>query len=614
MPHKEREIYLVGLNHRTAGVQVREAFALSGVPMLEDNLLPVARAHAHPEETCREERPHRAVANYGDYDGYDRPDGYDGYEGEAPLNAVSAAGVACLAGQYSVSPDVILAGAGSEPSSLTGLTGSTGSNGPAGSSDSSGDSGQTDQNGQISQPSPPDQAELAVQTEQNNTDNPESSSGISGPSGFSGQDEPTGFQKAGERPGEGTDDFSGRPELREAMVLSTCNRVEILAVGARGADETIIRHWAEACGKKPEELRPYVYRYSGAEAVRHLFTVASSLDSMVLGEPQILGQLKSAYKSALGLGTTKIILNRLLHRAFSVAKRVRSETGVASSAVSISYAAVELAKRIFGDMSAYRAMLIGAGEMAELAATHLINAGIKSVWVANRTHERAAELAARWDSESGGRCEGRAVPFSELFEQLHEVDIVISSTGAPEAIISARDMGAVMRKRRNRPMFFIDIAVPRDIDPDVNGLDNIYLYDIDDLKEVVEENLAQRQEEAVKARAIVEEEAEAFLRWQGSLGLQPTIIELIRRTEQIAGEELNRTLRKLDVDEETEQALRAMLRSIAKKLNHKPITFLKRRHEEEEAGMEYLGIVRRIFDLDGDKIPPDAHADRKRPR
>ena len=219
------------------------------------------------------------------------------------------------------------------------------------------------------------------------------------------------------------------------------------------------------------------------------------------------------------------------------------------------------------------------------------------------------ELAGQW---SQGRCEGKAVPFGRLFDQLHEVDIVISSTGAPEAIISARDMGGVMRRRKNRPMFFIDFAVPRDIDPDVNGLDNIYLYDIDDLKEVVEENMSQRQEEAVKARAIVDEEAASFLRWQDSLNLQPTIIQLIRRTEQIAEEELNRTLRRLNVDADTEEALRAMLRSIAKKLNHKPITFLKRRQDEEEAGMEYLGIVRRIFDLDGDKIPPDAHADRKR--
>ncbi|MDL2285553.1 glutamyl-tRNA reductase [Desulfovibrio sp. OttesenSCG-928-F07] len=391
--------------------------------------------------------------------------------------------------------------------------------------------------------------------------------------------------------------------IKEAMVLSTCNRVEILAVG-NGDDlkEQVIRHWAEAKGKNAEDLTPFVYAHKGEDAIKHLFTVASSLDSMVLGEPQILGQLKDAYKKALDLGATKTILNRLLHRAFYVAKRVRNETGVASSAVSISYAAVELAKRIFGDMSQYRAMLIGAGEMAELAATHLMNAGIKSVWVANRTHERAIELAAQYN--------GLAVPFENLFEQLHEVDIVISSTGAPDAVIRARDMAGVMKKRKNRPMFFIDIAVPRDIDPDVNGLDNIYLYDIDDLKEVVEENLAQRRDEAVKAHGIVAEETVEFLRWIDSLSLQPTIVDLIRRSETIVQEEWQRTIKRLDLNEETEAALQVMFTSMVKKLNHEPISFLKRRFYEE-AGTKYISIVRRMFNLDNEDVSPDAHADRK---
>lgn len=392
--------------------------------------------------------------------------------------------------------------------------------------------------------------------------------------------------------------------IKEAMVLSTCNRVEILAVGCGGdISEQIIGCWAAAREKKTGDLSPFVYAHKNAEAIRHLFTVAASLDSMVLGEPQILGQLKEAYKNALTLGSTRVILNRLLHRAFSVAKRVRSETGVASSAVSISYAAVELSKRIFGDMSGYKAMLIGAGEMAELAATHLMNAGIQSVWVANRTHERAVELAAQF--------KGLAVPFESLFAQLHEVDIVISSTGAPEAIIRAADLKGVLKKRRNRPMFFIDIAVPRDIDPDVNGLDNIYLYDIDDLKEVVEENLAQRREEAVKAHAIVAEETDNFGRWLESLSLQPTIVDLIRRSEAIVAEELARSKKRLHLDPEGEKALQAMLNAIVRKMNHEPIDFLKRRFGED-AGGEYIGVVRRLFDLDGEDIPPNAHADRKR--
>lgn len=394
--------------------------------------------------------------------------------------------------------------------------------------------------------------------------------------------------------------------IKEALVLSTCNRVEILTVGAgRDIRDEVIACWAEAKGKSAEDLAPFVYAHKNDEAVRHLFTVAASLDSMVLGEPQILGQLKDAYKTALSLNSTKIILNSLLHRAFFVAKRVRNETGVASSAVSISYAAVELAKRIFGDMSHYRAMLIGAGEMAELAATHLMNAGIQSVWVANRTHERAIELAAQY--------KGLAVPFENLFEQLHEVDIVISSTGAPEAIIEAKDLKGVMKKRKNRPMFFIDIAVPRDIAPDVNALDNIYLYDIDDLKEVVEENLAQRREEAVKAQDIVAGETAAFRKWLDSLSLQPTIVDLIRRAENIVQEEAARSQKRLNLDEDGQKALDAMLGSIISKLNHEPINFLKRRFDED-AGSDYIGLVRRLFNLDQEEVPENAHAGRKRGR
>ena len=269
--------------------------------------------------------------------------------------------------------------------------------------------------------------------------------------------------------------------IGEAMILSTCNRVELLATGHGDVAGRILERWATARGTDPEELRPYVYIYKNMDAVRHLFSVASSLDSMILGEPQILGQLKSAYRKAAACHATGVILNRLLHKAFSVAKRVRTETAVASSAVSISYAAVELAKRIFGEMQHHKAMLVGAGEMAELAATHLLQAGVDEILVANRTFSRGEELARQFN--------GRALPFESLASHLTEVDIIITSTGSPDPVIRARDIRGVLKARKNRPMFFIDIAVPRDIDPDVNGLDNVYLYDIDDLKEVVEENL-----------------------------------------------------------------------------------------------------------------------------
>ncbi len=389
--------------------------------------------------------------------------------------------------------------------------------------------------------------------------------------------------------------------IGEALILSTCNRVEILVCGkenvlhdaqnTESVVEEVLTLWAKARGRNAEELRPYVYIHKGKEAVRHLFTVASSLDSMVVGEPQILGQLKEAYRKAIEGKTTGTIINRLLHKSFSVAKRVRTETAIASSAVSISYAAVELAKRIFGNMQEHSAMLVGAGEMAELAATHLLQAGIQNILVANRTIERGRELARQFH--------GEAIAFDALIDRLVDVDIIITSTGSPETIIRAKDMRQILRLRKHRPMFFIDIAVPRDIDPDVNGLDNVYLYDIDDLKEVVEENLANRRDEALKAANIVEDEVAFFCQWLKSLDVQPTIVELIQRAEHIAEEELARTLKRLgSTDEETREALEAMTTALIRKLNHAPIAFLKRGTMAEEGTAPRISLLRRIFDLD----------------
>ncbi|WP_165174697.1 glutamyl-tRNA reductase [Desulfovibrio sp. ZJ369] len=379
--------------------------------------------------------------------------------------------------------------------------------------------------------------------------------------------------------------------VNEAMILSTCNRVELLAAGTGDVSGQMLDCWARARDADARELAPYVYIHKNLEAVRHLFSVASSLDSMVLGEPQILGQLKTAYRKAVDCRATGLILNRLLHKAFSVAKRVRTETAVASSAVSISYAAVELAKRIFGDMHPHKALLVGAGEMAELAATHLLQAGIDEILVANRTLARGEELAAQF--------RGRAVAFERLTEHLTEVDIIITSTGSPEPIIRARDIRAVLRARKNRPMFFIDIAVPRDIDPDVNGLDNVYLYDIDDLKEVVEENLANRRDEAAKAVEIVNEEVDFFAQWLNSLDAQPTIVDLIRRGERMAQEELARTLKRLGpLSDEQREALSAMTNALVRKMNHDPIMFLKGGGMAQEGSAPRISIVRRIFNLD----------------
>lgn len=379
--------------------------------------------------------------------------------------------------------------------------------------------------------------------------------------------------------------------VSESIILSTCNRVEILAAGTGDMAEQILGSWANARGTDIEDLRPYVYVHKNLEAVRHLFSVASSLDSMVLGEPQILGQLKTAYRKAVKSRATGVILNRLLHKAFSVAKRVRTETAVASSAVSISYAAVELAKRIFGDMREHKAMLVGAGEMAELAAMHLLQAGINEILVANRTHVRGQELAKQFN--------GRAIPFEQMPHYLLDVDIIITSTGSQEPIIRARDIRAALKARKNRPMFFIDIAVPRDIDPDVNGLDNVYLYDIDDLREVVEENLATRRDEAAKAAEIVNEEVAYFSKWLASLDMQPTIVDLIKKSQAIAEEELAKTLKRLGpVDDKTREALEAMASSLVRKLNHDPIMFLKHGGMSQEGNGPRISVMRRIFNLD----------------
>lgn len=381
--------------------------------------------------------------------------------------------------------------------------------------------------------------------------------------------------------------------IREAFILSTCNRVELLAVSAGNAAESMLATWAAAAGSEPEDLARYVYIHSNLDAARHVFEVASSLDSMVLGEPQILGQMKAAYRAAVENRAAGPILNRLMHKAFTVAKRVRHETAVAASAVSISYAAVELAKRIFGSMPSHRAMLIGAGEMAELAATHLLQAGIDEIVVINRTFSRGQELADKF--------RGRAEQFEKLEESLAQADIVIASTGSPDPVLNGAQVKKVMKARKNRPMFFIDIAVPRDIDPLVNELDNVYLYDIDDLRDVVEENMAGRREEAGRARLIVAEEAAKFGEWLKNLETKPTVLDLIQRGENAISLELARVLKRIGpTTPETASEIEAMARRIVKKLNHAPLVYLKTSGMGRDDPHGRVGAIRRIFDLDNE--------------
>jgi glutamyl-tRNA reductase len=358
-------------------------------------------------------------------------------------------------------------------------------------------------------------------------------------------------------------------ELREYYLLSTCNRVEVLFT-CRDVERAQQRVLELLFGQAvtPEELDRYVYRYVNDAAVEHLFLVAASLDSMIVGEAQILGQLKEAYRHATKIGSSGFILNKVLHKSFSVAKRVRTETRIGANAVSISYAAVELARKIFGDLAGKKVMLVGAGEMAELAAEHLVGQGVAEVVVANRTLQRAVNLARRYN--------GRAVSLEELLDQLQHVDIIISSTGSPDLILHKEDVRPVMRERRNRPLFFIDIAVPRDLDPAINDLDNVYLYDIDDLHNVVEMNKSERDKEAVRAQRIVAEEQLKFGKWLTNMESTPTIIQLRGVIEGHVRSEVEKTLGRFEgMDEQTRQGLEKMVAAITGKIAYPSLQYLK---------------------------------------
>ena len=379
--------------------------------------------------------------------------------------------------------------------------------------------------------------------------------------------------------------------IAEGVILSTCNRVEVCVLAQEGyrGTESVKEFLSSFHGMPLRDLSDYLYHQEGEEAVRHLFRVASSLDSMVLGEPQILGQVKDAYGYACEFKTIGPVLDKFFTKAFSVAKRVRTETRVANSAVSVSYAAVELAKKILGNLSDKTVMLIGAGEMCELAARHLLSAGAKGILVTNRTFERAVRLAEEFD--------GTPVRFDELTAHLKRADIVLSSTGAPHFILKREDVEEVIRIRRNRPMFFIDMAVPRDIDPDANQVDNVYVYDIDDLNNVIETNLEERQREALRAEEIVAAEVDSFRRWLEAQQVTPTIVSLRRKFDEIKAAEVAKAFSTLgDADPKTRKVVESMASAILNKMLHSPIARLKRESEGRRPS-EVVAVVREIFDL-----------------
>lgn len=385
-------------------------------------------------------------------------------------------------------------------------------------------------------------------------------------------------------------DLKSRPGFCEGMILSTCNRVEVAltcedATALLAVDEFLAdtRHVAR------DWVTPYLYRYDDGEAIRHLFRVAASLDSMVVGEPQILGQLKSAYALAKEHGAVSGFLDTLLTRAFNVAKRVRSETEIGANAVSVSYAAVELARDIFGTLADKKVMIVGAGKMSELAARHLRRSGATHIFVTNRTYERAIEMAQVFD--------GKIIEYTKLMGFLPEVDIVITSSGAPHYIITRDEMKKVIDARRNRPMFLIDIAVPRNIEPSVNKLDNVFLYDIDDLQKVVDTNLVGRMQSAEEAEAIIREEVERMMARLKTREVVPTIVSLQEQLEKLRIGELTRMRSKFgSLTPEQEEALIALTKGIINKIAHGPISELRRQANEPD-GNQVVIAIRKVFRL-----------------
>jgi len=393
----------------------------------------------------------------------------------------------------------------------------------------------------------------------------------------------------GPRLEEGLIRFKELPEVEEALILSTCNRIELYANvnDTLKASESVKTFLSEFHNIDRELLDRALYIYDGVNAVKHIFRVASSLDSMVVGEPQILGQLKKAFDFALEKKATGILLNRLMKKAISVAKRVRRETKIAENAVSISFAAVELAKKIFTDLSERVFMLLGAGEMAELAARHLMSNGVEEVIVANRSYERASELAKEFN--------GRPVRLDNFLQEMVHSDIVICSTGAQNYILLKDQMHRVMRDRKQSPVFLIDISVPRNIDPGINDLDNVYLYNIDDLQGIVDENMFERQKEAEKAKKIIEEEIEPFLKWQSSLDSVPTIVALREKAEEIKKEELERLLNRFpDIEERQRKAIEYMATAIINKLIHPPTAAMKEGAEDKDL---MIAVIKRLYGI-----------------
>jgi len=401
-----------------------------------------------------------------------------------------------------------------------------------------------------------------------------------------------------DRLAEATRSLAQTPGVREAMVLSTCNRVELLVCSESAAPDLLgFFNDFFALDNPDAVLKPHVYEYRDHEAVRHLFRVASSLDSMVVGEPQILGQVKEAYSVAKSVGAVQKNLEKLLQNAFNVAKRVRNETEIGNSSVSIASIAVDLAEKIFGSLQNKKVLLVGAGKMSELAARHLVQRGASSIYVANRTQERAERLAAQFRSQFAGH----VVPFNDLYAFADRADIVITSTGSPEPIFRPEHAAKFIHRRRNRPMFFIDIAVPRDVDPAVNRVEGVFLYDIDDLQSVAASNRTDRVKEAAQAEAIIAVEVERYQRLLNTLDAIPVIRNLQQSAETMRQSELRKAESKLrglaaePLSDAQWSAVEAMTKALMNKFLHPTLQAIKAAAAEGDS--ERLDTFRSTFDI-----------------
>jgi len=375
--------------------------------------------------------------------------------------------------------------------------------------------------------------------------------------------------------------------MREAAILSTCNRTEVYCT-LDDASPEIIANWLARFHQLDQgSLQPHLYSYQEAEAVRHILRVAAGLDSMILGEPQILGQMKDAYQQSLQANSIDTLVNRLFQHTFSVAKQVRTDTAIGASPVSVAFAAVSLARQIFGKLENQTALLVGAGETIELTARHLHEQGIGKIIIANRTVTRAHELASQFN--------GYGIGLDEITAHLEEADIVISSTGSTEPLITRDQVRAALKKRKHRPVFMVDIAVPQDIAADVAELDDIYLYTVDDLKQVIEENLRSREEAALQAEEIIDSQVERFMAWVHSLDAVPTVRAYREYAESLGDAEIEKAGRQLENGTPPQEVIKTLTRNLVKKLSHNPSVNLRNAAADGEAGL--LEAVRILFQL-----------------